>query len=181
MATGQTRAGVPSLDAGHLVVGVITSRWNHKLVERLADGALRALRATGARHRTLTAPGAFELPFAARSLIASGGVDAVVVLGVVIRGATTHYELVADGCSTGVMSVQLTTGVPIGMGVLTVENERQALDRSEPAGGHNVGEEATFAAIEMALLAEHLGSDRHGVSERPADTNISGVRARRES
>lgn len=112
-------------------------------------------------------PGAFELPFAARAVIASGTVDAIVVLGVVIRGETTHYELVADGCARGVMDVQLATGVPIGMGVLTVENETQALARSELPGGHNVGEEATLAAIEMAILArrEALQRSDHRTSE----------------
>jgi 6,7-dimethyl-8-ribityllumazine synthase len=98
-------------------------------------------------------PGAFELPFAAQSVISSGTVDALVVLGAVIRGETTHYELVSEGCATGIMQVQISTGIPIGMGVLTVEDDAQALARSEPAGGHNVGEEATSAAIEMALLA----------------------------
>lgn len=154
MATPDDRATAPPLDAHHLTIGVITARWNREIVERLESGAQRAIEATGAARRDVTVPGAFELPFASQTLIASGTVDAVVVLGAVIRGETTHYELVADGCASGIMQVQLSTAVPIGMGVLTVENENQALARSEPAGGHNVGEEATLAAIEMALLAE---------------------------
>ncbi len=155
MASGDQRPARPAdeqLDARGLTVGVVATRWNTEIVQRLADGAGRAIEATGAARRDISVPGAFELPFAAQAVIASGTVDAVVVLGVVIRGETTHYELVADGCARGVMDVQLASGVPIGMGVLTVENESQALARSEPAGGHNVGEEATLAAIEMVLL-----------------------------
>jgi len=106
----------------------------------------------GDTRRDITVPGAFELPLAARAVIESGTVDAVVAIGAVIRGETTHYELVAEGCARGIMNVQLTSGVPIGMGVLTVEDQTQALARSQPAGGHNVGEEATQAAIEMVIL-----------------------------
>lgn len=154
MASPSQRATTPSLDAQHLTIGVIATRWNHDIVERLSAGAQRAVQTTGASHLAVTVPGAFELPFAAKALIESGTVDAVVVLGVVIRGETTHYELISDGCARGVMDVQLATGAPIGMGVLTVENETQALARSEADGGHNVGEQAALAAIEMALLAE---------------------------
>lgn len=153
MASGENRPQVEAQDAGHLTVGVISTQWNEEIVERLVAGAQRALAATGAASVSAVVPGAFELPFAARSLITSGAVDAVVVLGAVIRGETTHYEIVSEGCAQGVMQVQLATGVPIGMGVVTVENEAQAVARSEPAGGHNVGEEATLAAIDMALLA----------------------------
>jgi 6,7-dimethyl-8-ribityllumazine synthase len=89
------------------------------------------------------------------------------VLGAVIRGETTHYELVSEGCATGIMQVQLSAGVPIGMGVLTVENDTQALARSEPEGGHNVGEEATSAAIEMAMLVAQERDRRSPVAAPP--------------
>jgi 6,7-dimethyl-8-ribityllumazine synthase len=141
------------LDATDLVVGVVSARWNNEIVERLTAGAHRAIGATGAVAQMASAPGAFELPFVARVLIESGDVDAVVVLGAVIRGQTTHYEIVSQGCAQGIMQVQIATGIPIGLGILTVENMDQAVERSEAAGGHNVGEEATLAAIEMALLA----------------------------
>jgi 6,7-dimethyl-8-ribityllumazine synthase len=154
VAGSERRAGAPTdLDGTGLVVGVVAARWNADVVDRLAAGAHRAIDAAGARSVTATAPGAFELPFAARVLATSGEVDAIVVLGCVVRGETTHYEIVSEGCARGVMRVQLDTGVPIGFGVVTVEDDAQALARSEPAGGHNVGEEATLAAIEMALLA----------------------------
>jgi 6,7-dimethyl-8-ribityllumazine synthase len=153
MASGDQRADLPDLDARDLKIGVISTRWNAAIVDRLLEGAHRRIEQLGATAVSMSVPGAFELPFAAKSMIATRGVDAVVVLGVVIRGETTHYELVAEGCARGVMRVQLDTGVPIGMGVLTVENEDQALERSEGPGGHNVGDEATAAALEMALLS----------------------------
>jgi 6,7-dimethyl-8-ribityllumazine synthase len=151
MAAGAARAKPEELDATGLVVGIIRARWNGDLVDRLVDGTRRAVEFAGADAVESTVPGSFELPFAAQTLARSGAVDAIVVVGAVIRGETTHYELVSEGCASGVMQVQLETGIPIGFGVLTVENEIQALARSEGAGGHNVGEEATLAAVEMAL------------------------------
>jgi 6,7-dimethyl-8-ribityllumazine synthase len=76
-----------------------------------------------------------------------------VCIGAVIRGETTHYDIVAGECARGVQQVQLTTGVPVAFGVLTTEDEAQALARSEGPGGHNVGEEAAAVAVEMALVA----------------------------
>lgn len=153
MASGDQRPADAGLDGSGLTVGIVSAKWNPAIVGRLLEGARRAIERTGAAAVFAEVPGAFELPFGARALIESGTVDAVVVLGTVIRGETTHYELVSEGCAQGVMQVQLSSGVPIGLGVLTVENEAQALARSEGDGGHNVGDEATVAAIEMALLA----------------------------
>ncbi len=92
-------------------------------------------------------------------LARSGQVDAIIAIGAVIRGETTHYEIVSEGAANGVQRVQLATGIPIAFGLLTVENRDQALARSEGPGGHNVGEEAAMVAVEMARLAE-----RHRVS-----------------
>jgi 6,7-dimethyl-8-ribityllumazine synthase len=156
MAHADARAVAQDMASTGVRVGVVSARWNVDIVDRLTAGALRAVESHGATAVQITAPGAFELPFAARALIGGGEVDAVVVLGAVIRGETTHYELVSEGCAQGVMQVQLATGVPVGMGIVTVEDHDQAIARSEPAGGHNVGEQATAAAIEMAVLAERL-------------------------
>ena len=139
------------LDASGLVVGVVAARWNHDIVERLQRGAIAAATDCGAGVIAASAPGAFELPYAAQVLAQSGQVDAVVVVGAVIRGDTTHYELVSEGCASGVMSVQLATRIPIGFGVATVENHEQAIERSSDQ--HNVGRDAALAAIEMALLS----------------------------
>ena len=97
-------------------------------------------------------PGAFEVPFAAQAAGAVGRFDAVICLGAVIRGETSHYDFVAGECARGIQDVQLRRGVPVIFGVLTTENDEQAFDRSEGPGGHNVGEECAHTAVEMALL-----------------------------
>ena len=160
MASEEHRAAVPeTLHGTGLRLGIVSARWNASIVARLEEGAHRAVASLGVRsHHSYTVPGCFEVPLGAQLLANSGDVDAIVCLGVVIRGATTHYELVAGECGRGVQDVQLKTGVPIGFGVLTVENQEQALERSEPTGGHNVGEQAVYAAIEMARLAQQLPS-----------------------
>ncbi len=154
MASGDDRAEVLDIDGSELSVGIISARWNSNIVTRLFEGAQRGLSDLGVSNlHTQTVPGAFELPLAAKVLAESGTVDAIVVLGAVIRGETTHYELVAGECGRGIMDVQLGTNVPIGMGVLTVENVAQAEARSQDRGGHNVGEQAAQAAVELALVA----------------------------
>ncbi len=159
MVTPHTTPPPPDgLDGAGLRVGIVAARWNPMIVDRLVAGARRAVESVGAIAVESSAPGSFELPFATQVLARSGTVDAIVALGAVVRGETTHYEIVSTECAAGIMRVQLDTGVPIGFGVLTVEDESQALARSEPAGGHNVGESATLAAIEMAALARREGS-----------------------
>lgn len=155
MASGDERAGTLDLDGSELRVAIISSRWNDTIVDRLVEGAIRGLHNFGVTQiEDVSVPGAFELPLAAKIVATSGEVDAVVVLGAVIRGETTHYELVAGECGRGIQDVQLQTGVPIGFGVLTVEDQAQALARSEADGGHNVGEEAATVAVELALLKQ---------------------------
>ncbi|HLT69087.1 MAG TPA: 6,7-dimethyl-8-ribityllumazine synthase [Acidimicrobiales bacterium] len=162
MAAGTGRAGVPEgLDGRGVRVGVVRARWNAHIVDRLADGVHRALKALEVDPGDVVeveVPGSFEIPFGARALATSGRVDAVVCIGAVIRGETTHYDIVAGECAHGVQQVQLTTGVPVAFGVLTTEDERQALARSEGPGGHNVGEEAAAVAVEMALLRRRFGA-----------------------
>jgi 6,7-dimethyl-8-ribityllumazine synthase len=158
MAGGESRAAVPEgLDGRGLRIGVVRARWNGAVVERLADGVERGLKALGVEADdvvVVSVPGSFEIPFGARALAASGRVDAVICIGAVIRGETTHYDIVAGECAHGVQQVQLTTGVPVAFGVLTTEDEVQALARSEGPGGHNVGEEAAAVAVEMARLSQ---------------------------
>lgn len=152
-----------------LHVGLIQARWNTDIIDRLVAGAERGFEALGVETIVrASVPGSFELPFAAKAIATSGDVDAIVVVGVVIRGETTHYELVSEGCADGIQATQLETGIPIGFGVLTVENREQALDRSEDAGGHNVGEEAAIVAVEMCRLRESFepDTDEDGDDER---------------
>lgn len=158
MSSEDVRASVPEgLDGQGLRVGIVRARWNNHIVERLVEGTHRGLKELGVNESDIvevTVPGSFEVPFGARVLATSDDVDAVVCLGAVIRGETSHYDLVAGECASGVQQVQLTTGVPVAFGVLTTEDEAQAKARSNGPGGHNVGEEAAWVAVEMARLAQ---------------------------
>jgi len=142
-------------------IGVVRARWNSHIVDRLAQGVGRGLASLGVDPGDVVdevVPGSFELPMGARILAASGEVDAVICLGCVIRGETSHYELVAGEAAAGIQQVQLDTGVPVAFGILTTENEDQALTRSEGPGGHNVGTDAAVVAVEMArMAARHRG------------------------
>lgn len=162
MASGDDRAENPEeLDGQGLRIALISARWNAAIVSRLNEGVERGLTALGVTTvEHLSVPGCFELPFAARAAALSGRVDAIVCTGAVIRGETTHYELVAGECGRGIQSVQLQTGVPVAFGVLTVENEAQALARSLGVGEHNVGEESARVAVEMARLAQYWHSQQ---------------------
>jgi len=141
------------VDGSNLNVVIIGTRWNSATVDRLTEGAVRGLTSFGVTSiEYVSVPGAYELPYAANIIAQSGRADGIIVVGAVIRGETTHYELVAGECGRAIQDVQIATSVPIGFGVLTVENEAQAFARSEAAGGHNVGEEAAAVAVEMAAL-----------------------------
>ena len=141
-------------DAVGLRFAIVVSRFNHLITVRLLEGCVAELVARGAAPDDLHVawvPGAFEIPQAARTLAASGRYDAVVTLGVVIRGGTPHFEYVCRGVTDGVREVMRDTGVPVAFGVLTTDDIAQALAR---AGGEhgNKGAEAALAAIEMARL-----------------------------
>jgi 6,7-dimethyl-8-ribityllumazine synthase len=145
----------PQLDGTGLRVGVVCGRFNDVITLRLLDGVQRGLSSLGVSEADVViewVPGSFEIPFAAR-LLARSGFDAVICLGAVIRGETSHYDFVAGQCARGIQDVQLAEGVPVMFGVLTTENDDQAFDRSQGPGGHNVGEECAHTAVEMAMLA----------------------------
>ncbi len=156
MASGDERGATPETITGvGLRVGLVSARWNVEIVSRLITGAKGSLDALGIRQLTeVEVPGCYEIPLACSAMARSGRVDTIVCVGAVIRGETTHYELVAGECGAGVQRVQLDTGVPIGFGVLTVENLDQAMKRSQIPEGHNVGAEAAEAAIEMARVVQ---------------------------
>lgn len=160
MASGDQRASASEgIDGVGLRIGLVRSRWNAEIVDRLAAGVERGLLHLGIPFDDIvmeSVPGAFEIPMACRALALSGRIDAIVTIGAVIRGETSHYELVSEGAAQGVQDVQLETGVPVAFGLVTVENRDQALARSQGPGGHNVGEEAALVAVEMArLVARH--------------------------
>jgi 6,7-dimethyl-8-ribityllumazine synthase len=146
------------LDAKGLRIGLLASRFNETITKSLLDGALSALRRHGLDDASITVawvPGAFELPLAAKRLAASGEFDAIVCLGAVIRGATTHYDYVCGQAAAGCARVSLDTGVPVIFGVLTTENIEQAIERSGTKAG-NKGFDSAVAAIEMADLLGQL-------------------------
>ena len=139
-------------------IAIACSRFNDLITDRLLAGARDTLERHGVDAGSVIevwAPGAFELPLVAKTLAASGEVDAVICLGAVIRGATGHYDLVAGQCASGIQSAQLETGVPIIFGVLTTETIEQAIERAGTKLG-NKGSEAAVAAIEMADLLRQL-------------------------
>jgi 6,7-dimethyl-8-ribityllumazine synthase len=158
MASGDDRAQIPDdLDGTGLRVAVIRSGWNVEIVDRLGAGVERGLSALGVSDViNVLVPGCLELPMACRSVALSGRVDAIVTIGAVIRGETTHYELVSEGAAEGIQRVQLDTGIPITFGLPTVENAEQAYARSEGPDGHNVGEEAAVGAVQMARIVERF-------------------------
>jgi 6,7-dimethyl-8-ribityllumazine synthase len=151
----------PQHDGSGMRLGVVCGRFNDAVTLRLLDGVRRGARECGIDQADMVVewvPGAFEVPFAAKAMAGSARVDAVVCLGAVIRGETSHYEFVAGECARGIQDVQLTTGVPVAFGVLTTENLTQAEARSEGPGGHNVGEECARTAVEMVHLAQRWRS-----------------------
>jgi 6,7-dimethyl-8-ribityllumazine synthase len=145
-------------DAGRYAV--IASAFNEVVVRPLLDGALACFRALDVeedRVEVAWVPGAFELPLAAKAAATSGRFDAVVCLGAVIRGDTTHYELVAGEAARGIQAAALETGIPILFGVLTTETLEQAMDRAGGAHG-NKGWDAALAATQMVKVLDDLRS-----------------------
>ena len=141
-----------------LKFGIVAARFNEFIVSKLVGGALDTLH----RHETADGdidvawvPGAFEIPIAAKKMAESGKYDAVLCLGAVIRGSTTHYDYVCNEVSKGVAQVGLQTGVPTIFGVVTTENIEQAIERAGTKAG-NKGADAAMAAMEMASLLGKL-------------------------
>jgi 6,7-dimethyl-8-ribityllumazine synthase len=146
------------LRVGRLRIALVASRFNAEVVDRLVRGAVDALIAHGADPALLElvrVPGAYDLPPVARRLAESGRCDAIVALGAVIRGDTAHFDYVAGECAAGLARVAEDTGVPVAFGVLTTEDEAQALERSGGSEG-NKGADAALAAVELATLLRKL-------------------------
>jgi 6,7-dimethyl-8-ribityllumazine synthase len=147
-----------ALDARGKRFGMVVSRFNSFITERLMEGALDALRRTGAKDSDIEivrVPGAYEIPAAARMLAETGRMDAVICIGCLIRGETLHYEVIANEVGRGVGQSAQETGVPHSFGVLTVESLEQAIDRAGLKAG-NKGFEAGLAAVEMASVKDAL-------------------------
>jgi 6,7-dimethyl-8-ribityllumazine synthase len=144
----------PNTRGDHRRVGIVMSRYNAAIGERLLAGALRCLAESGVAERDIivvTVPGALETPLALQRLAQEADCDALVALGAVIRGETYHFEIVANESAAGVSSVQLEFGIPIGNGILTTDSDEQALARADAKGF-----EATQAALELANLLDAI-------------------------
>jgi len=149
-----------AIDASGLRIAIVVSRFNDFVTDRLLSGAKDALAAAGAAPDaidTVSVPGAYEVPQAARAAASTGAYDAVVCLGCLIRGETPHFEYIAEAVAHGIMSASAATGVPMSFGVLTTNSAEQALERAVP-GSANKGWEAATAAVEMATLHRALGA-----------------------
>ncbi|MBD3777785.1 MULTISPECIES: 6,7-dimethyl-8-ribityllumazine synthase [unclassified Cellulomonas] len=153
-------SGAPQIttDGTGLRVVVVAASWHTTVMDGLLAGARRALAAAHVEDvREVRVPGTFELPVAAARAARSGEVDAVVALGVVIRGGTPHFEYVCQAATSGLTDVAVTTGVPVGFGVLTCDDEAQALDRAGLPGSHeDKGAEAAEAAVATVVALRAL-------------------------
>jgi 6,7-dimethyl-8-ribityllumazine synthase len=153
-----TRVIQGKVDAQGLRVGIIVSRFNDFITERLLQGALEALTSHGGEEENITVvrvPGAFEIPLAAERMAAYGNYDALVCLGAVIRGGTPHFEYISDAVTRGVGRAMWNYRIPIGFGVLTTNDVQQAMERSGFKDA-NKGFEAALTAIEMANVIRQI-------------------------
>ncbi|MDD5823165.1 MAG: 6,7-dimethyl-8-ribityllumazine synthase [Firmicutes bacterium] len=139
-------------------VGIIGARFNEIIVNKLVGGAIDGLVRHGVEEANITeawVPGAFEIPLAAKKMAESGKYDAVICCGAVIRGDTSHYDLVCNEAAKGIAQVQLSTGVPVLFGIITTENIEQAIARAGSKAG-NKGYDCALSAIEMVNLFEQM-------------------------
>ena len=146
------------LDARGMKVGIIVSRFNNFVTDRLLEGALDALKSHGGEEKDIDivrVPGAFEIPLLAEKMAAGGKYDALICLGAVIRGDTPHFEYISDAVTRGIGDAILKHQVPISFGVLTTNNVEQAMERASTKT-ENKGFEAALTAIEMASLNREI-------------------------
>lgn len=144
--------------AGGIKVGIVASRFNEFIVSKLIGGANDALVRHGVNDDDITlawVPGAFEIPVAAKKMAQSGEYDAIVCVGAVIKGSTSHYDYVCAEVSKGIAMVGLETGIPVMFGILTTDNIEQAIERAGTKAG-NKGYDAACSAIEMVNLMKNF-------------------------
>ena len=158
-----------NLTATGRAFGVVASRFNDFIVDKLLDGALDAIRRHGGELGAVDVvwvPGSYEVPLVAKRLALSGKYDALICLGAVIRGATPHFDYVAGGVASGISSVALETNLPVVFGIITTDTIEQAIERAGTKAG-NKGFEAAVTAIEMASLFEALSNRESAASKGP--------------
>jgi 6,7-dimethyl-8-ribityllumazine synthase len=145
-------------DAKGMSFGIVVSEWNTEVTEALRSGAIETLKQLGAKEEdifTEYVPGTFELPLGARFFADSTDVDAVICLGCVVQGETRHFDFICSAAAQGIMQVNLDYGVPVVFGVLTTDNQEQALDRAGGKHG-NKGTEAAVTAVKMVSLSKKM-------------------------
>ena len=157
-----------NLSGAGIRLGIVAARFNETVVRTLVNGAVDVARRAGVADDAIElvwVPGAFEIPVVAATLASSGRVDAVLCLGAVIRGDTPHFEYVCDAATSGLSRVALDTGVPIGFGLLTCDDEAQALDRAGlEHSREDKGREAAEAALSLALTLKTVRRPGSGVT-----------------
>ena len=167
------------LSAAGLRIGVVASQFNNFITDRLLAGALDALQQAGATAEQIEiarVPGSFELPIVAKKLAASGRFDSIICIGCILRGETSHYDVVVSETARGIQLAQLDTGVPLIFCVLTCDTLEQAIDRAGLKSG-NKGYEAGLAAVEMAQLVRKIAGKSGAASS--AGSKSSSRRGRR--
>lgn len=154
--SGAGAPGHETLDATGLTIVVVAGTWHETIAEGLVAGAERELTASGATWSLVRVAGSFELPVVSKAAL-DAGADAVVALGVIIRGGTPHFEYVSSAATDGLTRVAIDTGKPVGFGVLTLDDERQGLERAGlPGSKEDKGADAAHAAIATALTLRGL-------------------------
>lgn len=144
------------VDGSGLKVIIVAGLWHDVISDGLIAGAERALTSMGADHSVVRCAGSFELPLVCQAAL-NNGADAVVALGVIIRGGTPHFEFVSDAATSGLLRVALDTGKPVGFGVLTLDDEQQGIDRAGlPGSKEDKGAEAATAAVQAAVTIRTL-------------------------
>ncbi len=140
-------------------IGIVVSRWNSSITEKMLNGALKALKGNGILDEDVLVvwcPGSFEIPLTAQHILEEKEVDGVIALGVVIRGGTPHFEYVCDAVTQGVLKLNLSYQKPVAFGVLTTDDVKQAMDRAGEKG--NKGGEAALALLEMIDIKRKLSN-----------------------
>jgi 6,7-dimethyl-8-ribityllumazine synthase len=154
--SGEGAPEIQHTDGAGLSITIVAGQWHDEIAAGLLEGAIRALTASNVSISVVRVPGSFELPVVSKAVLEAGA-DAVVALGVIIRGGTPHFEYVSDAATSGLTQVSLSTGKPVGFGLLTLDDEQQGLDRAGlPGSKEDKGAEAAEAAVATAVLLRSI-------------------------
>lgn len=181
----ETQPAAGKFSAAGLRFGIVVSRFNNSITDRLLTGALDALKSAGASDNdveVIHAPGAFEIPIVAKKLAKTGRVNSIVAIGCVLRGETSHYDYICSEVARGVLLAQMETGVPVIFCVLTCDTQEQAIARSGGKDGGNQGNkgfDGGLAAVEMANVSRELDAPKKNKLHRELKARTAPRRERR--